>query len=220
MARNGSYVKDLSVVDADLSRVCLVDNSPASYAVNQGSLPLLLLLPRSSAQHTLPSSLIRLEASSKLTLSRPTPASGSQRHPDRGLDQRPARRVPPRPPPHARLAALHDRRAPRPRPARVRPPRGRRDGVAHHVGCRGLGAEEGQGEGEGREIEDLALWLLRVCWTSWIVRKAGCERQREGVREWAGVARLASSLPSQGDFRAASLCEYPHSNSPHPRPQS
>lgn len=46
MARNGSYVKDLSVVDADLSRVCLVDNSPASYAVNQGSLPLLLLLTR------------------------------------------------------------------------------------------------------------------------------------------------------------------------------
>ncbi|TNY17699.1 NLI interacting factor, partial [Rhodotorula diobovata] len=37
MARNGSYVKDLSVVDADLSRVCLVDNSPASYAVNQAN---------------------------------------------------------------------------------------------------------------------------------------------------------------------------------------
>ncbi|GAA5995779.1 Nem1-Spo7 phosphatase catalytic subunit NEM1 [Rhodotorula paludigena] len=37
LARNGSYVKDLSVVDADLSRVCLVDNSPASYAVNQAN---------------------------------------------------------------------------------------------------------------------------------------------------------------------------------------
>ncbi|BGP42517.1 Nuclear envelope morphology protein 1 [Rhodotorula kratochvilovae] len=37
MARNGSYVKDLSVVDTDLSRVCLVDNSPASYAVNQAN---------------------------------------------------------------------------------------------------------------------------------------------------------------------------------------
>ncbi|GAA5938902.1 hypothetical protein JCM3775_003159 [Rhodotorula graminis] len=37
MARNGSYVKDLSVVDADLSRVCLVDNSPASYAINQAN---------------------------------------------------------------------------------------------------------------------------------------------------------------------------------------
>ncbi|GAA6036464.1 hypothetical protein JCM8097_003520 [Rhodosporidiobolus ruineniae] len=37
LARNGSYVKDLSVVDPDLSRVCLVDNSPASYAVNQAN---------------------------------------------------------------------------------------------------------------------------------------------------------------------------------------
>lgn len=36
MARNGSYMKDLSVVEPDLSRVCLVDNSPASYAINQG----------------------------------------------------------------------------------------------------------------------------------------------------------------------------------------
>jgi hypothetical protein len=35
-ARNGSYMKDLSVVEPDLSRVCLVDNSPASYAINQG----------------------------------------------------------------------------------------------------------------------------------------------------------------------------------------
>ncbi|ORY86699.1 NLI interacting factor-like phosphatase-domain-containing protein [Leucosporidium creatinivorum] len=34
---NGSYVKDLSVVDADLSRVCLVDNSPVSYAINQAN---------------------------------------------------------------------------------------------------------------------------------------------------------------------------------------
>lgn len=36
VARNGSYMKDLSVVEPDLSRVCLVDNSPASYAINQG----------------------------------------------------------------------------------------------------------------------------------------------------------------------------------------
>lgn len=33
----GAYVKDLSVVDADLSRVCLIDNSPASYAINQAN---------------------------------------------------------------------------------------------------------------------------------------------------------------------------------------
>lgn len=48
MARNGSYVKDLSVVDADLSRVCLVDNSPASYAINQGAFS--SLYPRWHAQ--------------------------------------------------------------------------------------------------------------------------------------------------------------------------
>ncbi|SCZ87285.1 BZ3500_MvSof-1268-A1-R1_Chr2-2g04751 [Microbotryum saponariae] len=34
---NGTYVKDLSVVDADLSKVCLVDNSPVSYAINQAN---------------------------------------------------------------------------------------------------------------------------------------------------------------------------------------
>lgn len=34
---NGSYTKDLSIVEADLSRVCLVDNSPVSYRVNEGS---------------------------------------------------------------------------------------------------------------------------------------------------------------------------------------
>ncbi|UZJ52694.1 hypothetical protein CBS101457_002014 [Exobasidium rhododendri] len=35
--RNGSYLKNLAHVDADLSRVCLVDNSPASYVINQGN---------------------------------------------------------------------------------------------------------------------------------------------------------------------------------------
>ena len=33
---NGSYAKDLSQVDLDLSRVCLLDNSPASYSIDQG----------------------------------------------------------------------------------------------------------------------------------------------------------------------------------------
>jgi len=36
---NGSYTKDLSIVEQDLSRVCLVDNSPISYNVNQGPFP-------------------------------------------------------------------------------------------------------------------------------------------------------------------------------------
>ncbi|KAJ7638768.1 NLI interacting factor-like phosphatase-domain-containing protein [Roridomyces roridus] len=34
---NGSYTKDLSVVDPDLSRVCLIDNSPVSYRVNEAN---------------------------------------------------------------------------------------------------------------------------------------------------------------------------------------
>ncbi|KJA30030.1 hypothetical protein HYPSUDRAFT_252080 [Hypholoma sublateritium FD-334 SS-4] len=34
---NGSYTKDLSVIEADLSRVCLVDNSPVSYSVNEAN---------------------------------------------------------------------------------------------------------------------------------------------------------------------------------------
>lgn len=35
--RNGSYYKNLSLVDSDLSRICLVDNSPASYMINQAN---------------------------------------------------------------------------------------------------------------------------------------------------------------------------------------
>lgn len=34
---NGSYTKDLSVVEPDLSRVCLVDNSPICYRVNESN---------------------------------------------------------------------------------------------------------------------------------------------------------------------------------------
>jgi len=34
---NGTYSKDLSIVDPDLSRVCLIDNSPASYSVNEAN---------------------------------------------------------------------------------------------------------------------------------------------------------------------------------------
>lgn len=33
---SGSYVKDLSLVDPDLSRVCFMDNSPISYSWNKG----------------------------------------------------------------------------------------------------------------------------------------------------------------------------------------
>ncbi|KAH7930099.1 NIF-domain-containing protein [Leucogyrophana mollusca] len=34
---NGSYTKDLSVIEQDLSRICLVDNSPISYRVNEAN---------------------------------------------------------------------------------------------------------------------------------------------------------------------------------------
>lgn len=34
---NGSYIKDLSVVEQDLSRVCLIDNSPVSYRGNEAN---------------------------------------------------------------------------------------------------------------------------------------------------------------------------------------
>ncbi|KIK65320.1 hypothetical protein GYMLUDRAFT_38769 [Collybiopsis luxurians FD-317 M1] len=34
---NGSYTKDLSIVETDLARVCLVDNSPISYKVNEAN---------------------------------------------------------------------------------------------------------------------------------------------------------------------------------------
>ncbi|KAF9990229.1 Nuclear envelope morphology protein 1 [Mortierella antarctica] len=33
--RNGSYLKDLTVIDPDLSSVCLLDNSPLSYSLNK-----------------------------------------------------------------------------------------------------------------------------------------------------------------------------------------
>lgn len=33
---NGSYTKDLSIIESDLSRVCLIDNSPVCYNINEG----------------------------------------------------------------------------------------------------------------------------------------------------------------------------------------
>ncbi len=34
--RNGAYIKDLSQVEADLSKVMIVDNSPVSYVFHEG----------------------------------------------------------------------------------------------------------------------------------------------------------------------------------------
>lgn len=39
---NGTYTKDLSVVESDLARVCLVDNSPICYRINEGTVLLCL----------------------------------------------------------------------------------------------------------------------------------------------------------------------------------
>ena len=37
--RNGAYIKDLSSVEPDLSRVCILDNSPMSYIFHEGKSP-------------------------------------------------------------------------------------------------------------------------------------------------------------------------------------
>lgn len=36
LQHNGSYIKDLSLVEEDLGRVCFMDNSPISYSWNKG----------------------------------------------------------------------------------------------------------------------------------------------------------------------------------------
>lgn len=43
---NGAYIKDLSVIERDLGKVCILDNSPISYAWHEGHSPLgRLILP-------------------------------------------------------------------------------------------------------------------------------------------------------------------------------
>ena len=37
--RNGAYIKDLSHVEADLSKVMILDNSPLSYIFHEGMVP-------------------------------------------------------------------------------------------------------------------------------------------------------------------------------------
>ena len=46
---NGSYVKDMTIIDSDLARVCLVDNSPVSYAKDPGESNFQDVLPHSSS---------------------------------------------------------------------------------------------------------------------------------------------------------------------------
>lgn len=42
---SGSYTKDLAVVEQDLSNVCLIDNSPISYRINEGVFIIALVSP-------------------------------------------------------------------------------------------------------------------------------------------------------------------------------
>ncbi|RKP36408.1 NLI interacting factor, partial [Dimargaris cristalligena] len=40
--RGNNFIKDLSMIESDLSHVCLIDNSPASYALNrENGIPIL-----------------------------------------------------------------------------------------------------------------------------------------------------------------------------------
>ena len=55
--RGGAYIKDLSSVEPDLSRVCILDNSPLSYIFHEGGFFFCLFLFRLSN----PSSLARWE---------------------------------------------------------------------------------------------------------------------------------------------------------------
>lgn len=62
---SGSYVKDLSLVDPDLSRVCFMDNSPISYSWNKGESAI-----RTAQRPPLPSSC----SERLVTDSQPTPS--------------------------------------------------------------------------------------------------------------------------------------------------
>ena len=64
---NGSYTKDLTIVEADLAKICLVDNSPVSYNRNEGA------------------GLCVLDVSEVLRC-----LCRSERDPDRGMDTRSA----------------------------------------------------------------------------------------------------------------------------------
>lgn len=88
---SGSYVKDLSLVDPDLSRVCFMDNSPISYSWNKGE-------------------SWRCERGRPSCDEDPDELTYSQRPPDRRLDVGPERRGAPAQHPRARQPAFRDGR--------------------------------------------------------------------------------------------------------------
>jgi CTD nuclear envelope phosphatase 1 len=52
--RHGAFIKDLSSVEPDLSKVMILDNSPLSYMFHQGTVPVLsTCVPSSPATNTM-----------------------------------------------------------------------------------------------------------------------------------------------------------------------
>ena len=83
--RNGAFIKDLSSIEPDLSKVMILDNSPMSYIFHEGKLPI------SSNTRQNPNKVPR------------------QCHPNQGLDQRSDRLRPAESHPDARGTAIRDR---------------------------------------------------------------------------------------------------------------
>jgi len=46
---NGAYIKDLSVIERDLGKVCILDNSPISYAWHEGFPPFRMRVNEANA---------------------------------------------------------------------------------------------------------------------------------------------------------------------------
>ncbi|RUS28250.1 hypothetical protein BC938DRAFT_482107 [Jimgerdemannia flammicorona] len=103
--RNGNYLKNLTIVEQDLSKICLVDNSPVSYALNHEK---IIIQYTSDFDYCVP-------------------PHHRERHPHRRLDQRPERRGPPGSTPVPGRAAVHRGRA-----ERAEAPRWI---INHSVGC-------------------------------------------------------------------------------------
>ena len=52
--RGGNYIKDISSVEPDLSKVMIVDNSPSSYVFHEGIASLGYYVPRAVSNPSLP----------------------------------------------------------------------------------------------------------------------------------------------------------------------
>jgi hypothetical protein len=129
---NGSYTKDLSIIEPDLSRVCLVDNSPVSYNINEGAFyatisaakPHKVLITPFLCSHDPLHPSMRHILSPSASLLTPTPrtlfgsnaphmvnclrsTAYSERNPHRRMDKRPPRRSTARPPPCSGFTTIY-----------------------------------------------------------------------------------------------------------------